>query len=236
MASARDGGATTCRVLIATLLGTICACSLDDWTFLAGTDGSMRDASLDGARDAGNGSGMDSGTDAGADAGMDSGTDAAPAEDASRDAGPRCAPRPTGDPTWPEYRLPGPSPRSYQVTGSGAEATVIDCVTGLEWQQAVDSRTFTQAAAVAYCAAVTTGGFDDWRLPATIELMTLVDYAIASPGPMIDATAFPSTPTTAFWTSSPRAGSPGSGWYVNFSNGYALYVGVTAPCRARCVR
>jgi hypothetical protein len=58
-----------------------------------------------------------------------------------------------------------------------------------------------------YCADSTHGGYDDWRLPTAIELVSLVDFTIASPGPTIDATAFPGALGNLHWTASPLAGS-----------------------------
>lgn len=154
------------------------------------------------------------------------------------DMGPRCAPRPSGDTRWPQYALPGTSghPRSYQVLGTAPNETVIDCVTGLEWQRAVDAGSYTQAEAIAYCDGLTLAGYTDWRLPSTIELLTLVDYSVASPGPTIDADKFPSTPATYFWSASSVAGSPTYGWNVRFSHGIAHNLVATDPYRARCVR
>ena len=157
----------------------------------------------------------------------------------SPDMGPRCGPAsPTGDTRWPQYPLPGTPghTRSYQVLGTASNQTVIDCVTGLEWQRTVDAASYTQANAIAYCVGLTLAGYTDWRLPSTIELMTLVDYTVASPGPTIDATAFPTTPTQYFWSSSSVAGSSSVGWGVGFNIGYAYRIVATDAGRARCVR
>jgi hypothetical protein len=152
------------------------------------------------------------------------------------DGGTRCGvPIPSGDTRWPQYRLPGTPgmPRSYLV---GTDTT-IDCVTGLEWQRAVARETFSPTAAIAYCDGLVLGGHDDWRLPSTIELMTLVDYTIASPA--IDSSAFPATPGDYFWTASPVEREPdpdAEWWYVNFDDGSAYYAVTLNAFRARCVR
>lgn len=154
------------------------------------------------------------------------------------DMGPRCGIRPTGDSRWPQYALPGTAghPRVYQVQGPADSETVVDCITGLEWQRTVDAASYTQPDAVAYCGGLALGGYTDWRLPSRIELMTLVDYSIAEPGPMIDAAAFPSTPSAAFWTSSAFAGFPPNPWFILFDTGESLYNDITPAIRARCVR
>jgi len=96
--------------------------------------------------------------------------------------------------------------------------------------------TCTWAEAQAYCSGLTLGGYSDWRLPTVKELSSIVDFTVASPGPTIDQTAFPSTPATWFWTSSPYAGSSGDAWYVYFNLGYSLYNDVGNGNRVRCVR
>jgi hypothetical protein len=158
----------------------------------------------------------------------------------SPDMGPgRCAPSPpAGDATWARYPLPGTlgHPRTYQVTGPPFLDTVIDCVTGLEWQRTLESTTYTRGDAIIYCNGLSLNGHDDWRLPSTIELMTLVDYSVASSGASIDRTAFPGAPAEFYWSSSSVAGAPSNGWTIEFNYGRAYSDAATVPARARCVR
>jgi hypothetical protein len=141
-----------------------------------------------------------------------------------------------------------PNPAAYDTSVSGV---VTDRVTGLAWERSVNaapcsgSATCLQGAAAAYCAANRTGGFADWRLPSVIELVSLVDFTVAEPGPTIDAVAFPGTPGEpypgeTFWTSTHYAGAGGSvaAWLVRFGSGLTYYdiSGGSAPFRVRCVR
>ncbi len=111
-------------------------------------------------------------------------------------------------------RLPsgdGASPQEFVVSADGL--TVTDTITGLVWQNDVSSArtgcsgignfTCTWAEANAYCGGLSLGGLSGWRLPAVMELTTIVDVTKTSPA--IDPTAFPKTPSTgwSFWTSSP---------------------------------
>jgi hypothetical protein len=120
---------------------------------------------------------------------------------------------------------------------TASAGVVHDSKTGLNWQQAVSTTLYTYANALIYCsgnvAALPGSG---WRLPAIKELETLVDDSVASPGPTIDASAFPSTPANFFWSSTPYVPITSDAWYVRFIYGNT---GINAKSNAgavRCVR
>ena len=74
----------------------------------------------------------------------------------------------------------------------------------------------------AYVAAVNAQGlcgFTDWRLPARLELDSLVDLSVAYPGPTIDTDYFPETQSNWFWSASPYAGNSYYAWGVDFGYG-----------------
>ena len=194
-----------------------------------------RDNDCDGATDEMCAVGLDGGVpmDSGVPT-MDAGApmDAGVPPDLGRPVG--CAPRPTGDRAWAQYPLPGTPghPRDYRASTE----TVLDCVTGLEWERGNSSTKDVWTVAERYCADLVAGGFADWRLPLTFELMTLVDYDIGDPGPTIDIVAFPGTPGDLFWTGSGLAPLSINAWQVQFYVGYAYYGARTTPGFARCVR
>jgi hypothetical protein len=73
-------------------------------------------------------------------------------------------------------------------------------------------------------------------LPTAKELYSLVDRSQTAP-PLIDSTAFPGTPAVILWSSTLKAGSPSSAWYVNFGSGGTAFTDVSfAFYYARCVR
>jgi hypothetical protein len=117
----------------------------------------------------------------------------------------------------------------YTITNG----TVYDTKTKLTWQQAVPSTKYAWADAKTYCSGLSLAG-TGWRLPTAKELQTIVDESRMSPS--IDPTAFPSTPSDYFWSSSPLAGSSSLAWYVYFSYGNPGSGVVSGAYSVRCVR
>ncbi|OJF76335.1 MAG: hypothetical protein BKP49_07630 [Treponema sp. CETP13] len=122
---------------------------------------------------------------------------------------------------------------SYTDNGDG---TVTDNVTGLTWTQELSDASMVWEDADDYCDSLTTGGYDDWRLPNIKELQSIVDYSGSFPA--IDTSVFNITEIVNeagnkdypyFWssTSNPyidKHDDPAEGycyaWYVAF--GYAV--------------
>lgn len=117
----------------------------------------------------------------------------------------------------------------YAIAGG----TVTDTRTKLTWQQMAPSATYTLAAAKTYCPTLGASlGGTGWRLPTIKELLTIVDDSQRNPS--IDPTAFPATPSAAFWSSSPP-GAPGA-WDVIFTSGFTTQLAATSTINVRCVR
>lgn len=131
---------------------------------------------------------------------------------------------------WPPGRT-GALPRCYPTERFEVldDQSVRDTLTKLVWQRQASAAATTWADAKTYCANA------GLRLPTVKELLSIVDLKVASPGPTIDQKAFPNTPATGFWTSSPSAGATGGAWYVYFSSGHLSDYGI-GSVRVRCVR
>jgi hypothetical protein len=140
---------------------------------------------------------------------------------------------------WAQWPMPNPAsaglPNKQSYDTGSLTGVVLDLVTGLQWQQTIDEKSFTFSEAGTYCDALTLGG-GGWRLPTRIELVSLVDYT--NPNPVIDMSAFPDTPADYFWSSSVYAGDAMNAWNVNFrfSDGIVDKSEMSKAHRVRCVR
>jgi hypothetical protein len=135
----------------------------------------------------------------------------------------------TGQPSDPLRNLP--NPRSYDT---GDKDVVGDNVTRLTWQKAVPGETFTFAEAERHCADLDLGGRSDWRLPARIELVSLVDFTGSRVG-NVDDVAFPDAPAAPMWSCSDGPANPLIGWIVDFLHGNAGTADKAARHLVRCV-
>lgn len=104
----------------------------------------------------------------------------------------------------------------FEIAGE----TVIDKNTGLTWSRGnVPGGRMNWVKAKGACAALSLGGFSDWRLPTITELLSLVDYERHEPA--IDTEAF-TCDSDWYWTSTPAHRSPGDcAWLVSFYDGYS---------------
>ncbi|HXJ21341.1 MAG TPA: DUF1566 domain-containing protein [Polyangia bacterium] len=145
------------------------------------------------------------------------------------------------DPRWAGWPMPNdtadvaagaPNPMAYSVSVDG---TVTDDVTGLVWQQTPPSSQYTWSNAKTYCPGLSLAN-RRWRLPTPIELASLIDDTVVSPGPTINATAFPGTPAnSSFWSSLADAGQTGYAWAVGFGGGFVDTYATSSTFSVRCV-
>ncbi len=123
---------------------------------------------------------------------------------------------------------------SNNFTDNG-DGTVTDNVTGLMWQQQDDDVQRTWDDAVNYSENLSFAGYNDWRLPNTKELKSIVLYDGSSPS--VDTIYFPNTKPSNYWTSTAFVHNSGWWWYVSLGSGN---LGATAGWQlnyhVRCVR
>jgi hypothetical protein len=124
-----------------------------------------------------------------------------------------------------------PNPESYTDNFDG---TVTDNVTGLIWQQTAPTVQYNASNAAAYCASLSLGGKNDWRLPTIIELVTLADFTGFKPA--WDSGAFGNTQLSLVFVSSTPAVGTANQWCVHFGDGGPQTYAATLGENVRCVR
>lgn len=123
-------------------------------------------------------------------------------------------------------------PNSDYILGA---LSVIDKITGLEWQTQDDDTTRTWDAAIAYCNGLDLDGKTDWVLPTVTKLGTIIDYNAAS-GPTINAVAFPSTNELKYWSASNVINDSAEAWCIGFAFGVTIADSKASSNYVRCVR
>ena len=138
------------------------------------------------------------------------------------------APGPGDDYYGQDAHYSGPQP-SYNDNGDG---TVADLTTGLVWQKADDGVPRTWQQATDYCASLSLGENENWRLPNPRELFSIVDFSRFDPA--IDPVF--SGNSDNYWSSSVCAGDPDGVYTVLFLEGLMSLSKKGEGQFARCVR
>ncbi len=117
----------------------------------------------------------------------------------------------------------------FNINGDG---TVIDLSTGLIWQQSDVEKDWE--AGVTYCEELDYANSQDWRLPSSEELQTIVDKTKSNV--MIDPIAFPETKPSLYWSAITFESNDRMAYAVDFSNGILLSEEKAFVYFVRCVR
>ena len=140
--------------------------------------------------------------------------------------------------------VPATTPTS-EFTDSG-DGTVTHTRTGLMWKRCAEGQTwaggtctgtagaYNWAGALLAGRAATDATHTDWRLPNVKELESIVEGKCYSPS--INASIFPNTSASGFWSASANAHSSSSAWYVRFGYGDAYYGYKGGSVQVRLVR
>jgi len=112
---------------------------------------------------------------------------------------------------------------------------VTDNATKLQWQDdaTAASTSLTWQAAIDHCEALMLGGHNDWRLPNTRELKSIIDKSKTNPA---IKSAFLHSVSNGYWSSTTRAGSANNAWFVFFNYGNDSYYPKDYYYNVRCVR
>lgn len=138
-----------------------------------------------------------------------------------------------GDVCAPLFPVWGIQALSPNTLIANADGTISDSLTTLTWEKSTSTVPMHWGEAKNYCKAQLTAGKNNWRLPTTAELHTIVDFTKFSPaGPAI----FGFTPSEWFWTAVPVTGAVNTAWVVGFGDGYSNIYDVGDSAGVRCVR
>ncbi|MEY4185605.1 MAG: hypothetical protein RIT02_639 [Planctomycetota bacterium] len=124
----------------------------------------------------------------------------------------------------------GAGPRLQKNTDS----TVTDQITGLVWQQQLNSQAMTWEQAQQYCSELVLGGHSDWRLPTIRELRSISDDRLAQPS--LNPDIFSGADSIPCWSATTQMNRPERAWYTDFTSGLVTYRDKTEHMRVLAVR
>ena len=156
--------------------------------------------------------------------------------------------------TWSMRKLPDTGQTGHFGTGFGedsdytinapsytsnGDATIIDRITGLQWQQG-DGGEKSWDSSQAYCDSLQLAGRDDWRLPRLPELFSINQLNTVNPA--LDP-LFTRTTAEYWWSSTLRSDDSSRAWATNAGGGAGphpksetISAGGTKRFHVRCVR
>ncbi|MDR4465624.1 MAG: DUF1566 domain-containing protein [Nitrospira sp.] len=130
-----------------------------------------------------------------------------------------------------------PATNRFVILQDFNNEAVLDTDTGLVWEIAPRPIAITWNEARATCLTRSTGGQKGWRLPAPIEMRSLVGPAIDSPIPNIPpGHPFVNIQPTSYWTVVPESHQPAYAKYVDAFLGNVLSFVKIYTFPAWCVR
>lgn len=127
--------------------------------------------------------------------------------------------------------LPTASIAAFDTTVAADGSEVKDTATGLIWRRCSEGQTWSGSTCTGTAATYThenallrakteaTSSGKAWRVPNVKELSSITQLGV-SVNPSIDTAAFPATPSSYFWSSSPYVGYSYGAWFVFFGYGY----------------
>lgn len=106
-----------------------------------------------------------------------------------------------------------PAVQRFVVLAAFVNAAVLDKNTGLVWEQSPATTTYAWQDATYACANKNIGGQKGWRLPSIPELGSLIDPAVASPGPTLPpGHPFTNVQPAGYWSASTHGVTPTTAW------------------------
>ncbi len=101
------------------------------------------------------------------------------------------------------------------------DGTVTDSCTGLMWQRETAPGTYTWQQALSHCQELEHAGYQDWRLPNVMELVSILDYGRWNHAaePLFVVEEDPVDGRSWYWSSTTFVGMPTSARIADFERG-----------------
>ena len=137
-------------------------------------------------------------------------------------------------PSW-EQTLPGPT--RFVVLSNFGGSAVLDRNTGLVWEKSPHTVAVTWNGARFTCINRNVGGQKGWRLPSIPELASLLDPAVAAPGPTLPSGhPFIGVQPAGYWSATTSAEDSSEAWFAYFRMGFVDSDSKTLSGQVWCVR
>ena len=98
---------------------------------------------------------------------------------------------------------------------TNGDGTVTDKSTGLMWQQNAPQNPMDWNSAISYCENLSDADYQDWRLPNTRELRSIVEYDLYDPA--INSASFEGPASESYWSST--GDGAWDAWTIYFFSG-----------------
>jgi Protein of unknown function (DUF1566) len=161
-------------------------------------------------------------------------------------ASPASAQTTSGGPYYatPSWDQTLPSATRFIILSNFAGAAVLDRNTGLVWEKSPEAFPHPYQFPLPWnvarfsCIGRNVGGQMGWRLPSIPELASLMDPAVAVPGPMLPpGHPFLNVHSAWYWSATSNAEVPADAWGVVFDRGGVGTVNKTnSTIQVWCVR
>ncbi|MFO0701986.1 MAG: DUF1566 domain-containing protein [Nitrospira sp.] len=138
--------------------------------------------------------------------------------------------------TLPSWDQTLPTEERFVVLENFNSEAVLDQNTGLVWERASETGLTDWKAAKSSCLNKTIGGQRGWRLPAIVELTSLLDPSVQDSNSMLPSGhPFLNNPSGFYWSAS-SDGEPSKAWHLHLSNGHVHMTSKASAFKVWCVR
>jgi len=110
--------------------------------------------------------------------------------------------------------LCGVGTEAQRFVPSADGQAICDNTSGLRWEQAPSTLSFSHESALAHCLDLGSG----YRLPRIKELLTLINYGVGNQATLFNAGPFSGILIARYWTATPSAEFPTLSWAISFRN------------------